>query len=151
MKVSEVMTKEIESCGLADDLTKAAEIMWKKDCGIVPVTDAENRVVGVVTDRDIAIAAASRDRKTSEIRIGEMSFRPLKTCVPDDDLKNALRRMRKYKLRRLCVVNEDGTLAGVLSVADVLRAAHKKSIRKLLFSTLDAIARPAPIVLEQID
>lgn len=149
MKVSEIMTIDVGFCNLDDNLTNAAQIMWEKDCGIVPVVDAEKRLVGVVTDRDICIAAASRNRRTSSIKAGEMNFRAVKTCAPEDDLKDVLRRMRKYKIKRLCVTNPDGGLLGIVSLSDILlKAGEKKSVRKLIFSTLNAIAKPAPIVLE---
>lgn len=152
MKVFEVMTIETGVCGLDDNLTRAAQIMWEKDCGIVPVVDTEKCVVGVITDRDIAIAAATRNRRPSSIKAGEMNFRPLKTCTMEDDLKDVLRRMRKYKIRRLCVTNKGGELLGIVSLSDILlKAGGKKSIRKLILSTLTAIARPAPIVLKEQD
>ena len=150
MKIIDVMTIDVGFCHGEETLTRAAQIMWEKDCGIVPVLTAEKRLLGVVTDRDVAIAAATRNRRTSSIKAGEMTFRPVKTCAPDDDVKDALKRMRKYKLRRLCVVNREKELVGIVSLSDILlKAGDKKSVRKLIFSTLEAIARPAPIVLKE--
>jgi CBS domain-containing protein len=150
MKVSELMSSDVGVCRLEESLTKAAQIMWEKDCGVVPVVTAENRVVGVITDRDIAIAAATRNRRTSSIKAGEMNFRPLKTCAPDDDVKDVLKRMRKYKIRRLCVANKAGELLGIISLSDILlKAGDKKSVRKAIFSTLESIIKPIPIVLEE--
>lgn len=150
MKVSEVMTKNPAVCAPDDNLTKAAYIMWSHDCGIVPVVDSEGKPRGVITDRDIAIAAASRGRLTTDISASEMNFAPVKTCSPDDKITNALRRMRKYKIKRLCVTDEAGILVGMLSLSDVLNlGGAKKSVRKLVYSTLENIAKPAPIVLEE--
>lgn len=152
MKVFEVMTIDVGCCHPEDSLTKAAQIMWEKDCGVVPVVTAEKHIVGVITDRDITIAAATRNRRTSSIKAGDMTLRPVKTCAPEDDVKDALKRMRKYKVRRLCVVNQDKELHGIISLSDILsKAGDKKSVRKLIFSTLEAIAKPAPIVLEAAD
>jgi CBS domain-containing protein len=152
MKVFEVMTIDVGFCHPEDNLTKAAQIMWEKDCGIVPVLTAEKQVVGVITDRDIAIAAATRNRRTASIKAGEMNLLPVKTCAGEDDVKDALRRMRKYKVRRLCVTNPDKELLGIISLSDILlKAGEKKSVRKLIFSTLEAIAKPAPIVLKEQD
>jgi CBS domain-containing protein len=149
MKVFEVMTIDVGFCNLDDNLTKAAQIMWEKDCGVVPVVDPQKHVVGVITDRDICIAAATRNRRTSSIKAGEMNFYPVKTCAMQDDLKDVLRRMRKYKIRRLCVTNQETELLGMISLSDILlKAGKKKSVRKLILSTLNAIAKPAPIVLE---
>ena len=152
MKVFEVMTIDIGFCHPEDNLTKAAQIMWEKDCGIVPVVTAEKHIVGVITDRDICIATATRNRRTSGIKAGEMNFRPVKICAAEDDVKDALRRMRKYKIKRLFVANQDKELVGVISLSDILlKAGEKKSVRKLIFSTLSAIAKPAPIVLKEQD
>ena len=152
MKVFEVMTIDVGYCHPEDNLTRAAQIMWEKDCGIVPVLTAEKHVLGVITDRDIAIAAATRNRRTSSIKAGEMNFRPVKACAPEDDVKDVLKRMRKYKVRRLCVIGQDKDLHGIVSLSDILiKAGEKKSVRKLIFSTLEAIAKPSPIVLKEQD
>ena len=152
MKIYEVMTADVGFCRPEETLTRAAQIMWEKDCGIVPVLSAEKRLLGVVTDRDVAIAAATRNRRTSSIKAGEMNFGAVKTCAPEDDVKDALKRMRKYKLRRLCVVNQDKELVGIVALSDILlKAGDKKSVRKLIISTLEAIAKPAPIVLREED
>ena len=150
MKIFEVMTIDVGFCHGEETLTRTAQIMWEKDCGIVPVLTAEKHILGVITDRDVAIAAATRNRRTSSIKAGEMNFPPVKTCAADDDVKDALKKMRKYKLRRLCVTNQEKELVGIVSLSDILlKAGEKKSVRKLIFSTLESIARPAPIVLKE--
>jgi CBS domain-containing protein len=150
MKVFEVMTIDVGYCHPEDNLTRAAQIMWEKDCGIVPVVTADKHIVGVITDRDIAIAAATRNRRTASIKAGEMRFAAVHTCAPEDDVKDALRKMRKYKIRRLCVKGQDKDLHGIISLSDILlKAGEKKSVRKLIFSTLEAIAKPSPIVLKE--
>ena len=152
MKVFEVMTIDAGFCNSGDNLTKAAEIMRQKDCGIVPVIDAEKKIVGVITDRDICLAAAKLNKKTADIKAHELNLRFVKTCAPDDDVKDVLRRMRKYKIKRLCVAGQEKELLGVISLSDILlKAGDKKSVRKLIFSTLRAIAKPAPIVLKELD
>lgn len=144
------MTIEVGFCRLEDDLTRAAQIMWDKDCGIVPVVDAEKRVIGVITDRDICIAAATRNRRPSKIKTSEMNFRSPVVCTMEDDLKVVLRKMRKYKVKRLCVTNQHQELLGIISLTDILlKAGEKKSVRKLIFSTLNALAKPTPIVLRE--
>lgn len=150
MKVFEVMTIDAGFCLLEDSLTRAAEIMWQKDCGAVPVLDAEKRVAGMVTDRDLAIAAATRNQKISEIKAREMILREPVVCAADDNVKDVLRRMRKYKVRRLPVTNKAKELVGIVSLSDILlKAGEKKSVRKLLFSVFKAIAKPPPIVLRE--
>ena len=72
MTVQELMTPFPATCGPADNLAQAAEHMWDADCGIVPVVDERGHVLGVITDRDICIAAATRGRAPAEIAAGDM-------------------------------------------------------------------------------
>jgi CBS domain-containing protein len=148
MKVFEIMTLDVGFCGLEDSLAKAAEIMWQKDCGIVPIVDAENRVVGMITDRDIAIAAATRNLKPSEIKSKEMIFREIAACEMNNNVKKVLKKMRRNRVKRLPVTSEKGELLGIISISDILlKASRKKSLRKKIFLTLKAIFAPVPIVL----
>src|SRR5688500_7110842 len=143
MKVKKLMTERVEFCHLEDDLTKAVEIMWRRDCGVVPVIDGTMRVVGMITDRDISIAAASRNQKPSEIKIGEvMANGNLVTCSPDEDVEEALKKMRRKQIKRLSVVSQDGMLIGILSITDIL--LKDKKLKKKVFSALKAIAKPRP-------
>lgn len=151
MKVKEIMTSGAGFCYGVDSLTKAAVIMWQRDCGAVPVVDAENKVIGMVTDRDICIATASRDLKTSEIKVGELCNGHVLTVSPGDDIKAAIKSMRKNQVRRLPVVDNEGELQGVISMADILNAAaakkSSKSIRKQAFSLAKAMIKKTPIKL----
>jgi CBS domain-containing protein len=126
MKVKDIMTAVVGYCFPDDTLTKAAGIMWKLDCGIVPVVDAEKKVVGVITDRDICIAAATRDLKPSEVLIKQVITAIPQTCAPDDKVKAALKTMRRARLRRLPVTSQEGALLGIISIADCIRAVRKK-------------------------
>jgi CBS domain-containing protein len=149
MKVKKLMTEEVEFCHLEDDLTKAVEIMWRRDCGVVPVIDGNGSVVGMITDRDISIAAASRNQKLSEIKIGEVIANGnLVTCSPDEDVEDALKKMRRKQIKRLSVVSKNGALTGILSITDIL--LKDKKLKKKVFSALKAIAKPRPIVLDEI-
>lgn len=155
MKVKELMTSGAGFCYGVDSLTKAAIIMWQFDCGSVPVVDAENKVIGVVTDRDICIATASRDMKPSEIHAGELCNGHVLTVSPDDDIKDAIKSMRKNRVRRLVVVDRDGYLRGMVTMADIINAAaakkKSKSLRKRAFLLMAAITRKTPIKLAEIE
>ncbi|MBK7706779.1 MAG: CBS domain-containing protein [Acidobacteria bacterium] len=141
MKVYEIMTIDVGFCSLGDDLSKAAAIMWDKDCGIVPVVDAEMRVVGVITDRDIAITAASQNRRPSEILAAEMLFRPVECCAMEDPIGSVLKRMSKLQVRRLPVIGERGELLGIISIADILRKAGKKAAKRAAKALQDISGR----------
>jgi CBS domain-containing protein len=125
MKVQEVMTKTVRPCAPDDDLATAAMILWDHDCGVAPVVDAAGKVVGVITDRDICMAVATKLRSPVDITVGEVSSGRAHTCRPEDDLAAALGTMRAVRVRRLPVVDDEGTLQGILSINDlVLRAGE---------------------------
>jgi CBS domain-containing protein len=123
MKVREIMTSDVKSCSADTNLATAAEIMWKHDCGAVPVTDGGGSVVGMITDRDICIAAATKSRPEGDIQIREVLSKPLRSCSPTDDIRSAMETMKNEQLRRLPVVDSDGRLAGIVSLHDIAMQA----------------------------
>ena len=125
MKVQEVMTQDVKSCFPDTNLATAAALMWQNDCGVLPVVVNGGNPVGVITDRDIAIAVGTRGRRPQELRVDEVMKGPLVACAPDDDVHTALKTMRKDKLRRLPVVTAEGALKGILSINDVVVHAQK--------------------------
>lgn len=120
MKVSEVMTKSPACCSTDATLGVAAEIMWNRNCGFLPILDSEQKVAGVVTDRDLFIAVATRNRLPGEIAVQDVSAGVTYTCKPDDDIRTALETMAEKKVRRLPVIDTAGKLEGILSVDDVI-------------------------------
>jgi len=121
MQVREVMNPNAEACGPADNLSTAAGIMWRHNCGVVPVVDEGQRVTGVITDRDICMAVATRGRLAAQIAVAEVQSGRVFTCSPDDDVRAALRVMEENQVRRLPVVAGGAALVGVLSLHDVVR------------------------------
>lgn len=151
MKVQDVMTIDVDFCGTDAPLTCAAAIMWEKDCGIVPVVDGEKRVVGMITDRDVCIAVSTRDQKPSAIKAGEFTAREVVACQPSDKIKDALKLMKKNKVKRLPVTSQDGELVGIISLTDILFAAEKnKKLREKILSTIIEISKPNPILLLEV-
>jgi CBS domain-containing protein len=148
MKVKKVMTADAGFCKAEENLTKAVEIMWQRDCGAVPVVDGEMKIVGMITDRDIAVAAASRNQKPSQIKIGEVMSSKIFACQESDDAEEALRKMRRAKVKRLPVVGENGGLAGIISITDLILKAPK--LKKKVFTVLKAIGKPHAIVLKEV-
>jgi CBS domain-containing protein len=124
MKIKELMTSDVKSCGLDTNLAAAAKIMWEEDCGAVPVTDEGGHVVGVITDRDICIAGATRPSAEGEIPVRDVISDALYTCAPSDDARAALETMRQRKVRRLPVVDAGGQLAGIVSINDIAMHAR---------------------------
>lgn len=126
MNVEMLMTKNVRVCRPEDTLEEAARAMWDYDCGCVPVLDADERVVGVITDRDVCMSAWSQGRTLREIPVAAaMSWKVL-TCKPTDQVELAEDIMRTNQVRRLPVVDDDGKLAGLISLADVAREATRE-------------------------
>ena len=145
MKVKELMTTDVKRCSLETNLAAAAKIMWEGDCGAVVVTDERNQVIGVITDRDICIAAATRPRPEGEILVKDVISKALYTCTPGDDLRSALETMKTRKVRRLPVVEPGGRLAGIVSIHDIAVQSRSRSADVSPESVLDAfIAITAP-------
>lgn len=148
MKVEQVMTPSPATCGLSDNLAQAVEHMWDANCGIIPVVDDAAHVVCVITDRDIAIAAATRGLAPGDILAGDMPRTPVVACRPDDDLKKALGLMREHRVRRLPVTTDEGVLHGMVSLDDVaLIAGTRGGVPAAdVLATMKAIyARPLPV------
>jgi CBS domain-containing protein len=140
MKVQDVMTAEVGFCRAEDNLANAAHIMWEKDCGAVPILDAENRVAGM------------RDRRASEIGVGEFCRADTIVCAPDDKLKAVLKKMAKNQIKRLPVVSQSGELIGIISLTDILLTTDEdKKLRKTIVSALTEISKPQPILLTEIE
>jgi CBS domain-containing protein len=127
MNTEEIMTRNVKCCRPETSLSEAAAQMWEYDCGALPVVDNENRVMGMITDRDIAIAAATRGRLATDINVGEVMSGNVYSCALNEDINSALKTMSREKVRRLPVIGANGKLAGILSINDiVLRAGPAK-------------------------
>lgn len=125
MKVGELMTSTVESCTPETDLGTAAMVMWRRDCGVVPVVNGTTqKTLGVITDRDICMALATSGRRPGERRVGEIMTGRLLAARPKDNVQAALELMEREQVRRLPVVNSDGTLQGMLSLNDIVLATH---------------------------
>jgi CBS domain-containing protein len=126
MRVREVMSSKVESCSPDTNLAEAAMIMWRCDCGIVPVVEpGTQRIVGTVTDRDVCMALATTGQRPTERTAKEVMARSLATVDADDDVRVALERMEETRVRRLPVLGDDGTLAGMLSINDLVLATDR--------------------------
>ena len=123
MKVRELMSSVVETCDTDTDLAAVAMMMWRRDCGIVPVLDAKRRVVGVITDRDICMAVATRHRRPEELIARDVMIGTLHMVQPDDDVRQALDTMREGRVRRLPVVDAERRLQGIVSIGDIVLRA----------------------------
>lgn len=153
MRVEEIMTRDVATCRPEQTGHDAARIMWERDCGCVPIIDADGDLVGVVTDRDLCMAAYTRRAPLHEIRLETVMAADVQTCRPSDTVREAEGRMSEAQVRRLPIVGGVGQVVGILSLSDIVRAkeasAAERVIERLwgdLLQTLAAIVRPrAPI------
>lgn len=122
VKVKDIMSAEPRTCSPDTNLAAAAALMLDGDCGILPVVQ-DGKLVGVVTDRDLYIALATRNERASRVTVGEVAQAPVHTCGPDDDVHAALATMKQHRVRRLPVEGFGGTVSGVISMNDILLAA----------------------------
>ena len=119
MKVQDVMTDEVQSCAPETNLATVAMQMWRGDFGAMPVV-AGRKVVGMITDRDICMAAATKHRDPANIRVKEVISGQVYGCSCDTDIHEALKIMQQKQVRRLPIISaEDGRLQGILSMNDV--------------------------------
>ena len=120
--VQDLMTSNPKTIGIESAVVEAAKIMRDENVGIVPLVDGE-RLVGTITDRDIAIKVVAEGSDLQSTTAGQAASRDLVTIDPQQDLDEALRLMAQHQVRRLPVVEEDGRLVGILAQADVAREA----------------------------
>jgi CBS domain-containing protein len=113
-------------------LTEVAELMESEDVGSIPVVE-EDRLVGIVTDRDIVIRAIAKGKDPKGMPVSAISSRELVTVHPDDDLSDALELMARHQVRRVAVT-ADERLVGVVSQADVAREAKEKDTGEVVQS-----------------
>jgi len=125
MKVRDLMVKDVKFCSTETNLAAATEILWKASVGSLPVVE-NGRVLGIITDRDIAIALGTRNAKAGETLVKEVALPKLFYCAADDDIHVALGTMRAQQVRRLPVVDREGALEGILCLDDIVLFAEEK-------------------------
>jgi CBS domain-containing protein len=121
-QIRELMTVKPRTVKAGDSVVEAAKLMRGEDAGLAPIVDGD-RLVGVVTDRDIAIRVVAEGRDPQSTKVEEVASQNVVTIDPQQELDEALRLMAQHQLRRLPVVEEDGKLVGIVAQADVARHA----------------------------
>ena len=122
MKNSDIMTKELVYSLPSDMVSDVAQLMKDEDIGPVLIVDDSNdgkRLVGIVTDRDLALKVVGEGRDPNNTRVEDVMTDSLVTCRADDDVENAMRAMAQNQLRRIPVVDDSGQLVGIISQADL--------------------------------
>ncbi len=119
MKIEDIMTRDVRGCLADDSLPTAAQIMWENDCGSVPVTDADGRVIGIITDRDLAMAAHLQGVALRASRVSSAMARDVKCCSARDTPATVQAIMQQHKIRRVPVVDDQKRLLGIVSLGDL--------------------------------
>jgi CBS domain-containing protein len=120
MKVRDIMTVDVQSCTGNTSLTDAAALMWNTGCGAIPVVNARGKIMGIMTDRDIAMALIKARRPASMITARDAMTPYVHSCSPDDELTDVLRIMKEFKVRRVPVIATDRRLCGIFSIDDLI-------------------------------
>lgn len=138
--VAEVMTGDVRSMAPQQTLAEAARLMDELNVGVVPVCDGD-RLVGVVTDRDIVVRGIARDLDPKQCRLADVMSGHVRTARPDDDVDEVLGEMANAQIRRMAVVDANDRLVGILSIGDI--AAKSPEDEEDVALSLGDISSPA--------
>ncbi len=141
MNVQDIMTSDVQCCGPDTNLATAAKMMWDTDCGVLPVRNAEGQVVGMITDRDICMACATKNRAPSAITVWETVSGKAFRCKMSDDAHTVMDIMKRERVRRLPVVDEEGVLQGLISMNDFILLAGETKAGKAPAISCEDVAR----------
>lgn len=147
MIARELMSAPPQTCQPTTNLAAVAHVMWSHDCGFVPVVDAEGHLAGVITDRDICIASATRGLLPERIAATEAMSTSVHACLMSDEVDAVLAAMKTHRIRRIPVLDANGHLQGVVSLNDVVRAVGKKGgpTATAVVATMAAICAPRAV------
>ena len=151
MNVESIMTRNPKTCTAGDRLADATRLMWENDCGAIPVTEADGSggLVGMLTDRDTCMSAFFKAAPLHQLTVADAMSRSVMTCKPSDSLAHAAALLREARVRRLPVVDAQGSVVGLVALADLARVAMTSEGKTeltlpIIAETLAAIsARPA--------
>jgi predicted transcriptional regulator len=122
MKVGEVMTREVVRVRGDSSASDAAGLMWDRDCGALPVVDKEDRVIGMITDRDICMAAFTRGLALKDMRVDGVMSKRVFTCNPEDSISVLAELLSHQQIHRVPVVDSEGELVGIVSLNDLAQS-----------------------------
>lgn len=140
LRCSDIMTKDVTTCSPLTPIREVADKMEDENVGVIPVVD-NGRLVGIVTDRDIVcrVLAEGRDTRTTPATVAMSE--DIVTCLPDDSIHEAVRKMGEHQIRRIAVCDTNGRLRGIISMADV--ALEAETDRELA-QAVEQISQPTP-------
>lgn len=146
MKVDELMTRPVATCSSEDSLEQAARILWEADLGCLVVIDAERRPVGMLTDRDIAMAAYTQGVGLRDASVASAMARAVRSCAAGTSVGELESLMQSAQLRRVPVVDAEGRLLGIVSLGDLAHHAHSSPLR---MPEIPGVAKTLAVITER--
>lgn len=137
-KARDVMTPNPKTVHEGDSLQQVARLMKEMDAGVVPVTDTGNKIIGLVTDRDIVVRVVADGKNPADVNVSNVMSRDLHCVREDDSIDDVHRLMRDHQVRRIPVVNERDEIVGIVAQADIATRTGKD---KKLGQTVEEISR----------
>jgi CBS domain-containing protein len=145
MHIQDVMTHPVVTCPVDSSADHPARLMWEFDCGVIPLVDGEGRLAGVVTDRDLCMAAYTQNKPLSAIRADSAMAKEVVRCHAGDAIESVESLMRDHQIRRVPVVDADGRPVGMFALNDLARLAsraRKGGVDREVVRTLAAVCKP---------
>jgi len=151
MRIKDVMSHPVVSCRLDSKLDAVARLMAEFNCGAVPIVDAEGKLAGMLTDRDICLAALNKGQALDLIPVSAVMAKQVFSCHAEDLVESAERLMRDQHIRRVPVTDASGRPVGILAVDDLARMAaraKKSGVDREFVQMLAEVCRPAAVTAE---
>ena len=145
MQIKQVMSQPVVTCPADSTLDQAARLMWEFDCGVVPVVGDDGRLTGVVTDRDICMAAYTQGRALNAIPVSTAMAKQVVAAHDDDSVESVETLMRTSQVRRVPILDGEDRVTGLVSMNDLARLAvraHRPGVDRELVKTLAAVCQP---------
>jgi CBS domain-containing protein len=145
MHINEVMTHPVITCPVDCTADVPARLMWEFDCGVIPLVDGEGRLAGIVTDRDLCMAAMTQARPLHAIAVTSAMARDVVRCHPDDPVETVERQMSHNRVRRVPVVDAENRPVGMVAMNDLARLAlraKRSAVDREVVRTLAEVCHP---------
>lgn len=119
MKCKDLMSKKIKWCTQDCTIQDAVHIMQEENCGVVPIVDENQKLKGIVTDRDITLFTVLQHKDPDSTKLEEFMTKDVISCLDDEDINDLITRMKEYQIRRIPIVDSENKLVGMVSLGDI--------------------------------
>lgn len=138
-RCAEIMTRDLITCPTSTTLIGAASLMRTEDVGVLPVTDDDEKLLGLITDRDIVVRGLADNRDPLETTVGDIMSTDMETCRANDEIEAVMDRMSQAQVRRVPVVDDQNHIVGMIAQADIaLRMDRAQSVGRVV----EDVSRP---------